>query len=73
MPDLGNYVGKWIAIVGEEIVASGDQGKKVFLKAKNKYPKKDPFIMKVPTDVVMCLWFENVYSLSYQRSQSYSL
>lgn len=55
MPDLGKFVGKWIAIVGEEVVASGDQGKQVFQKAKEKYPKREPFIMKVPKDEVMLL------------------
>jgi len=55
MPDLGDYVGKWIAIVGDKVVASGKDGKAVFEEAKKKYPKREPLIMKVPSDRVMLL------------------
>ena len=47
--------GKWIAVVGTDIVAKGDKGKEVFDEAKRKYPNKEPFIMKVPADAVMLL------------------
>lgn len=53
--DIGKHVGKWIAVVGNEIVTVGDSGKEVFEKAKEKYPGKTPFIMKVPSDEVMLL------------------
>lgn len=55
MPNLGNYVGKWIAIVGEKVVAEGPDAKKVFARAKEKYPKREPLILKVPQDRVMLL------------------
>ena len=55
VPNLQDYVGKWIALVDKEIVASGDSGKAVFEQAKSKYPKKEPFIMKLPIETVMLL------------------
>jgi hypothetical protein len=53
--NLQDYVGKWIALVDKEIVASGDNCKTVFEQAKSKYPKKEPFIMKLPAETVMLL------------------
>jgi len=55
MPNLGDYIGKWIAIVGEKIVAEGSDAKSVFARAKEKYPKREPLILKVPQDRVMLL------------------
>ncbi len=53
--NLEQYIGKWIALVGKEIVASGDSGKAVFEEARHRYPNKEPFIMKIPADTVMLL------------------
>jgi hypothetical protein len=47
--------GKWIAVVGNDIVAQGDDAKEVFDKAKDKHPEREPFIMKVPSDSIMLL------------------
>lgn len=47
--------GKWIAVVGNAIVAKGDDAKKVFDEAKEKHPEHELFIMKVPSDSVMLL------------------
>ena len=55
MPNLGDYIGKWIAVVGDAIVASGDDGKVVFKEAQSKCPNKEPLILKVPADRVMLL------------------
>jgi hypothetical protein len=55
MPNLGDYLGKWIAIVGEQVVATGSDGKAVFKEAKRKCPNKEPLILKVPQDRVMLL------------------
>ena len=52
---LGNYLGEWIAVVDNEIVASGESAKEVYQKAKEKYPKREPFIMKIPKETVMLL------------------
>jgi len=53
--ELGQHLGEWIAVVGEEIVASGETAKEVYDKAKGKYPDKEPFIMKIPKETVMLL------------------
>lgn len=55
MGDLHLYIGKWIAVVGKELVASGTSGKEVFEEARRKYPNKEPFVMKIPADTVMLL------------------
>ncbi len=52
---LGEHLGDWIAVVGEEIVSTGDNAKVVYQKAKEKYPDKTPFIMKIPKETVMLL------------------
>lgn len=53
--ELGKYVGRWIAVVDNRIVAEGDDAKLVFKTAKKAAPNKIPFIMKVPTKKVMVL------------------
>ncbi|MGH9876227.1 MAG: DUF5678 domain-containing protein [Nitrososphaerales archaeon] len=53
--ELGDYVGQWIAVVDNEIVAKGDNAKDVYEKAKAKYPEREPFIMKVPKESIMLL------------------
>lgn len=55
MPDLGDYVGKWIAIVGDKVIAVGPNAKNVFKQAKKGHPTKEPLILKVPKDKVMLL------------------
>lgn len=55
MPDLGSYIDKWIAIVGDEIVAVSDRGSEVFRKSKEKDPNKTPMILKIPSERVMLL------------------
>ncbi|MFQ5832067.1 MAG: DUF5678 domain-containing protein [Candidatus Thorarchaeota archaeon] len=55
MSDLGEHIGKWVALVDKEIVATVDSGKTVFREAKKKYPDREPFIMKVPRNEVMLL------------------
>jgi len=46
--------GKWIAVVNEDVI-EGESAKTVFKQARAKYPKKEPFIMKVPNNAVMLL------------------
>ena len=53
--DIGRHIGRWIAVVGCEIVSVGDSGKEVFQEAKRKHPNKEPFVMKVPRDEIMLL------------------
>ena len=53
--ELGNYIGKWIAVIDNKIVAQGESGKDVFNSAKKANPKRIPFMMKVPAETVMVL------------------
>jgi len=53
--ELGKYVDKWIAVVGEKIIASDENIVNVYRKAKEEYATETPFIMKVPSDRVMVL------------------
>ena len=46
--------GKWIAVIDRDII-EGNNAKDVFTKAKSRYPKREPFIMKVPDNSVMLL------------------
>lgn len=52
---LGEHLGEWIAVVGDEIVSSGKDVKKVYQASKTKYPDKAPFIMKIPKETIMLL------------------
>ena len=52
---LGEHLGEWIAVIDEEIVSTGDDAKKVYQEAKEKYADKTPFIMKIPKETVMLL------------------
>jgi Family of unknown function (DUF5678) len=47
--------GKWIAVVGKDVVAKGLDAKTVYDEAKSKFPDKEPFIMKVPADAIMLM------------------
>jgi orotate phosphoribosyltransferase-like protein len=55
IPNLGQYVGKWIAIVDDKVVSTGNAGKEVLKEARSKYPERTPLIMKVPSHTVMLL------------------
>jgi len=52
---LGKYVHEWIAVVGTEVVARGEDAEDVCEKAQKQHPSATPFIMKVPADEVMLL------------------
>ena len=58
--DLHKYEGKYIAIVDNKIVASGDNAKDVLEEAESKTGKK-PLLAKVPT--------EDTFVFSQQRSK----
>lgn len=47
--------GKWVAIVGREVIAKGNSGKEVLEVAKKKYPACEPLVMKVPDNSLMLL------------------
>jgi len=46
--DFRKYKGKFIAIVDQKVVASGDDANKVWNKAKKLHPKKTPIITSIP-------------------------
>jgi len=52
---MGSYVGEWSGMIDGKVIARGSTAKEVFDELKKKYPKKIPFVMKVPTDEVMLL------------------
>ncbi len=54
--DLSKYEGKYVAIIDEKIVASGDNAKEVWLAAKKKYPDKTPTLAKVPKAEALVLY-----------------
>jgi len=47
------YPGKYVAIVGDELVAIGDSELEVFRKAKERYPDKEVSIAYLPTEEEM--------------------
>ena len=55
IPNLGDYMDRWIALVGDEIVAVGDTGAEVYRISRDKYPDAVPMVLKVPSDRVMLL------------------
>ena len=52
---LGEHVGKWIVVLDDDIVASGENLREVYDEAKAKHPRETLFVMKVPADKVMVL------------------
>ena len=46
--DLSRYKGRYVAIVDNEVVASGINAKKIIEEVKRKRPNKKPLIAKVP-------------------------
>ena len=52
--DISSYVGKWIAIVDNKIIASGQNAKDVYDEATKK-SKERPLITKVPDKETMIL------------------
>ena len=52
--DLRKYEGEYVAIVGDEVAASGRNAKKVWEEAKKK-TKKIPTLAKIPKDDTLIL------------------
>jgi len=51
------YKGQHIAIVGDKVVASGNDPKKVWEEAKKKNPNKKPVLAFVPKEETLVLSF----------------
>ena len=45
---ISQNVEKWMAVVGEKVVAVGSSAKEVLDKARQLYPDTEPFIAKFP-------------------------
>lgn len=48
LADMSQYGGKWVAIVGKEVIASGDDFKQVYKEAKRKAKNKKPMFAQIP-------------------------
>ena len=48
--ELRKHIGKWIMVVGEEIVAADEDCQKALDKAREKHPGVNPFVMKIPKE-----------------------
>jgi len=53
--DLREYADKYIAIVGQRVISSGDDPEKVYNEAKAKYPKEEVILWKVPRKDLLIL------------------
>jgi hypothetical protein len=53
--DIDPYLGQWIAICHQRIVAHGTDVKKVFNDAKALFPKYDPLMVRLPDKETMIL------------------
>jgi hypothetical protein len=53
--DLSEYAGKWVAMLDEQVVASGGTATEVLELAKKKAPGRTPALAKVPKGEVLVL------------------
>lgn len=53
--NLKKHIGSWIAIIDDEIVASGKDVKEIYAKVKREYPEKRPLLTRVPNKETMIL------------------
>lgn len=51
--DMNEYIGKWVAIADQQIIAYGDKVSEVIKTAKSKRPNRRPFVAKVPEKTAM--------------------
>lgn len=53
--DTSSYKGEWIALSDKKIVSHGKDADEVYKKAKQKYPKKEISLAKVPEEQTLIL------------------
>lgn len=53
--NLTDYTGLWIAVVDKDIVGKGKDVLRVIENARKKYPKRVPFVYKVPSAEIITL------------------
>lgn len=51
--NLDSYIGKWVAVSEDGVVAHGDNAKQVFEQAIKKYPRNKIMLVKVPDKETM--------------------
>lgn len=51
--NLSPYIGQWVAVCNQQIVAHGKDVKKVYGEAKKKCPKERPLVTRVPDKETM--------------------
>ncbi len=51
--NVDRYIGQWVAICHEQIIAHGEDFKKVYHETKQKCPKERPFITRIPEKMTM--------------------
>ena len=49
------YAGKWIAVVNEEVVGSGDTAIEAYNQSRKRYPEIKPLLDVVPTGECLIL------------------
>jgi hypothetical protein len=49
------YAGKWVAVINQEIVGSGDSAAEAYDKSQKKYPNVRPLLDFVPTEECLIL------------------
>lgn len=57
--DKSKFINKYVIIIDEKVVQTGTDIRTMFKKVRRKYPKKVPFIAKVPEPgllVLIKLW-----------------
>ncbi len=53
---VGKYAGKYVAVIDERVVASGESAAEVETEAKRAYPGKSPSVLLIPREEDMaCL------------------
>ena len=53
--DISKYRGQYVAIVGDKVVASGENAKKVLEEAARMFPGKTPLLAKIPREEALIL------------------
>ncbi len=53
--DTSRFAGKWIAIARKKVVASGNDARDVYEKAKKEHPNEKLSLAKVPTEDTLIL------------------
>ena len=46
--DMSEYSGKWVAIIGNKVIANGKNLKEVYKKAKEIAKNKEPMFARIP-------------------------